>query len=444
MDGGGFAAEGLQIADLDPSVSSQGVGELAPKAPAPAGRDAALTAQQAGTGPQMKLQWLDQRYRLAGPEGPQVDPNASGVEIGVNYKLQSILTIGALAQVNPAAEMLLGGQHSLLDQGWMAGPVTTIRLAPGLVLNARAAALNALNRHCVGSLMPLVRWAGVEDLIRVPGQLYLYMRRESYENDRLVNALRVASGEAYDVLDKGAIREMEPDLAPVFEVALRAHGNGHCRNPHRLATALAERVAREGGQVLRAEVNGLDIEDGEISAVRTDRGAIRARAVVVAAGMWSRSLARLLGHRVPLESQRGYHVTIAEPGPAPRNMLMVLDKKIAITPMETGLRIAGTVELAGLDALPNYRRAEIFLDMGKAIIPGLRTERRSEWMGHRPCLPDSLPVIGRSPRVRNAYFAFGHGHLGLIGSAPTGRIIAQLVTGQAPMIDLDHYRIDRF
>lgn len=139
IDSGGFAAEGLQIADLEPTVSSQGLGGLAPKGAAPASKETALAARQAGTGPQMKLQWLDQRYRLAGPEGPQVDPSASGVEIGVNYKLPSILTIGALAQINPAAEMLLGGQRSLLDRGWMAGPVTTIQLAPGLVLDARAA-----------------------------------------------------------------------------------------------------------------------------------------------------------------------------------------------------------------------------------------------------------------------------------------------------------------
>ena len=307
-----------------------------------------------------------------------------------------------------------------------------------------AAGLQALNRHCVDSLMPLVRWAGVEDLIRVPGQLYLYMKRESYENDRLVNELRAESGESYDVLNKDEIRDLEPDLAPIFEVALRAHGNGHCRNPLRLSQALAERIAREGGQVLRAEVNGFDLEDGRIEAVRTDRGNIRPRAIVIASGMWSKSLAGLLGHRVPLESQRGYHVTIADPGVMPRNMLMVLDKKIAVTPMETGLRIAGTVELAGLDALPNYERAEIFLGMGQSIVPGLRTEKHSEWMGHRPCLPDSLPVIGRAPKIGNAFFAFGHGHLGLLGAAPTGRVIAQLVTGETPMIDVAPYRIDRF
>lgn len=307
-----------------------------------------------------------------------------------------------------------------------------------------AASLQALNRHCVDSLMPLVRWAGVEDLIRVPGQLYLYMKRESYENDRLVNELRAASGESYDVLNKDEIRDLEPDLAPIFEVALRAHGNGHCRNPLRLSQALAERIAREGGQILRAEVNGFDLSGGRIKAVRTDRGNIRPRAVVIASGMWSKTLADLLGHRVPLESQRGYHVTIADPGVMPRNMLMVLDKKIAVTPMETGLRIAGTVELAGLDALPNYERAEIFLGMGQSIVPGLRIEKHSEWMGHRPCLPDSLPVIGRAPKIGNAFFAFGHGHLGLLGAAPTGRVIAQLVAGETPMIDVAPYRIDRF
>jgi hypothetical protein len=132
--------EELQVADLDDATASREDLSAAPRSgAAPLGQDAASAALQVGTGAQMKLQWLDQRYRSAGPEGPQVDPNTSGVEIGVNYKVKAAVTVGALAQVNPAAEMLLGAQRSLVDQGWMAGPFTTIRLAPGLVLDARAA-----------------------------------------------------------------------------------------------------------------------------------------------------------------------------------------------------------------------------------------------------------------------------------------------------------------
>jgi len=136
--GAAGAAEQLQAGDLETVLSRDGR-----PAPMPKGMDATAaapqTGPQAGVGTEMKLQWLDQRYRPAGPEGPQIDPTASGVEIGVNYKFQSAVRVGALAQVNPAGEMLLGAQRSLVDQGWMAGPFTTIRLAPGLVFDARAA-----------------------------------------------------------------------------------------------------------------------------------------------------------------------------------------------------------------------------------------------------------------------------------------------------------------
>jgi hypothetical protein len=136
---GEIPAEDVQVSGLDATVSGPDLADPASSDGAAAGRHTAVAAPQAGAGPHMKLQWLDQRYQGPGPDGPQVDPNVSGVEIGMNYNLKSSITIGALAQVNPAAEVLLGAQRSLSDQGWMAGPFTTIQLAPGLVLDARAA-----------------------------------------------------------------------------------------------------------------------------------------------------------------------------------------------------------------------------------------------------------------------------------------------------------------
>jgi Autotransporter beta-domain len=133
------AIEELQVAGLDETLSSEDLSVLAKKGVGLAARNGAAAASNVGTDAHMKLQWLDQRHRAAGAGGSQVDPKASGVEIGFNYKLQSAATIGALAQVNPAEEMLLGSQRSVVDQGWMAGPFTTIQLAPGLVLDARAA-----------------------------------------------------------------------------------------------------------------------------------------------------------------------------------------------------------------------------------------------------------------------------------------------------------------
>ena len=307
-----------------------------------------------------------------------------------------------------------------------------------------ATALNALNRNSVADTVALARWAGVEHLIELSGQLYLFRSRADYESDRLGKELRDATGQPYEVIGNNAIHDLEPDLAPTYEVALHVPGDGFCRDPYKLTTSLAEAAIRDGVEFLRADVTGFERSDGAISAVKTDRGRRGVSAVVVAGGAWSKPLVRLLGHDVPLESQRGYHVTISNPGPTTRHMCLLQDRKLAITPMAMGLRIAGTVEFAGLHVPPNSKRVEALLRLVREVIPGVNTEGYSEWMGHRPALPDSLPVIGRSPVVPNVLFAFGHGFFGLIGAATTGRIIADLVAGQTPTIDLTPYRIDRF
>jgi D-amino-acid dehydrogenase len=307
-----------------------------------------------------------------------------------------------------------------------------------------AKALNALNRNSVADTVALARWAGVEHLIELSGQLYLFRSRADYESDRLGKELRDATGQSYEVIGNNAIRDLEPDLAPIYEMALHVPGDGFCRDPHKLTTSFAEAAIRAGAEFLRAEVTGFERSNGTVSAVKTDRGRREVSAVLVAAGAWSRPLVRLLGHDVPLESQRGYHVTISNPGPTAHHTCLLQDRKLAITPMAMGLRIAGTVEFAGIDAPPNSKRVEALLRLIREVIPGVNTDEYSEWMGHRPALPDSLPVIGRSTVVSNALFAFVHGFFGLIGAATTGKIVADLVTGQAPPIDLTPYRIDRF
>ena len=345
---------------------------------------------------------------------------------------------------------------------WVMDPLGPLHIQPRYLLRAlpwllrfarettenrvrhNAKALNALNRNSVSDTVALARWARVEHLIQLSGQLYLFRSRAHCENDRLGKELRDATKQPYEVIGNNAIRDLEPDLAPIYEMALYVPGDGFCRDPHKLTTSLAEAAIREGAEFLRAEVNGFERSDGAISAVRTDRGRHRVSAVVVAAGVWSKPLALLLGHQVPLESQRGYHVTISNPGPTARHTCLLQDRKLAITPMAMGLRIAGTVEFAGLDAPPNSKRVEALLRLIREVIPGVNTSEYSEWMGHRPALPDSLPVIGRSPVVPNALFAFGHGFFGLIGAATTGQIVADLVTGRAPPIDLTPYRINRF
>jgi len=158
----------------------------------------------------------------------------------------------------------------------------------------------------------------------------------------------------------------------------------------------------------------------------------------------SGELARRLGHRVPLESQRGYNVTFEQPTVTLSRPVLSGERKFFATPMDQGMRFSGTVEFAGLDAPPNYERSDALVTHAQRMMPELSGSNVTQWMGHRPCMPDSLPVIGRSPRFGNVYWAFGHGHVGLCGGAPTARAIADLVAGRTPAMDLEPYRIDRF
>ena len=145
-----------------------------------------------------------------------------------------------------------------------------------------------------------------------------------------------------------------------------------------------------------------------------------------------------------MDSERGYHVMPSDPGIDLRVPVLSGDYRLGITPMADGIRLAGTVELASLDAPPNYRRAEMMIPLARTLLPDLRVESRDNWMGHRPSTPDSLPVIGRAPRFPEAYFAFGHGHLGLTLGPTTGKLIADLVAGRSPPVDMAPYAAERF
>ena len=166
--------------------------------------------------------------------------------------------------------------------------------------------------------------------------------------------------------------------------------------------------------------------------------------IVVATGALSKKLAHQLGYFVPLDTERGYHAMIKHQTSLSRPVASA-ERQFIITPMSSGLRIAGTVEFAGLDAPENHQRTDVLMEHAAALLPSIDNTPASEtWMGCRPSLPDSLPVIGRSPHHRNVYFGFGHQHLGLTQAAITAELLAQLCNSEVPSLDLTPYRIDRF
>lgn len=287
--------------------------------------------------------------------------------------------------------------------------------------------------------------AQYDGLIRQTGHLYVWRTLARSSGDLLAQSIRDTTGVRSQVLSAGETRELEPTLAPDIQSGLLLPDNGFTCNPERLVKTLAANFVSAGGTVLRRKVLDFVFSEDGPTRLYTDCGTLPVSTLVLCAGAWSMRLgARLTGIHVPLDTERGYHTTLRAPTVQPSRPIMDCERKFIATPMEGGLRIAGTVEIGGLDAPPDYRRADVLQRQGQQLFPRLAFADDSAWMGHRPSLPDSLPVIDRSERYRNVFFAFGHGHLGMTGAPGTARLIADLVAGRAPFIDAGPYSLQRF
>ena len=199
-----------------------------------------------------------------------------------------------------------------------------------------------------------------------------------------------------------------------------------------------------GGTFKKATVRDIDIrEDGTVD-IKTDGNALLADRVVLAFGAYSKPFAQKLGLHVPLNSECGYHIQLPDPGVALNRTVISGEHRFALAPIDAKVRIVGTAELAKVGAPPNYPRAERLIPLAEHLLPGLDTRGGTKWMGHRPSTPDSLPVMGRSNRYPNVYFAFGHNHSGLTLGGMTGRLMADVVAGRPSSVDLAPFDPERF
>lgn len=281
--------------------------------------------------------------------------------------------------------------------------------------------------------------------IRRDGQLLVSRNPRLGPADEFALSLREANGVEVNRVGADDIRQLEPALSHEFQCGLFVPDSGHTTDPHALVRALYGYFVSEGGEFLNTEVIGLTKgEGGEVHRIETADGWLEVDRLVIAAGAYSARLSSRLGDRIPLETERGYHATLADPGIEIARPTSDIDRKFFATSMEAGLRFAGTVEIAGLDAPPNYERARALVTQGRAMFPALKGGEPSVWMGRRPSIPDSLPVIGPSPRADNVWYAFGHGHLGLTMAPATGRLIAALIACRSPHINPVPFRADRF
>lgn len=360
-----------------------------------------------------------------------------------------------------------------------AGPLVIRWLAlPGLVpwllrfmwaghsvarVEATARALSVLLRDAPQRHLQHAVKAGVADLVVQHGLLYLYPDRAAFQAQALSWRLRRDNGVQWTELEGAALRELLPDVDRRYGLGIRVAAGAHCLDPGAYVAALVRQAVAEGGQLVRARATGFVFAGARLAAVRTDRGEVACGRAVIAAGIASAPLARQLGERIPLASERGYHVVLANAPVSLSLPVMPSDGKMAMTPTRGGLRVAGQVELASVGAAPDWRRAELLERFARRMFPALRSgsgagsragtkakatvgtaSSPSRWLGHRPSTPDGLPVIGPSPQHPDVIHAFGHGHVGLAAAPATAELVADLLASRPSAIDPRPYRPDRF
>lgn len=308
----------------------------------------------------------------------------------------------------------------------------------------RAKALTQIIGDSLADHQALAAGTGAEKWIVPADYLYIYKDRAAYEADAFGWQVRRDNGFDWEVLDGAAFRDYDPCFAPALTCAARFGNHGRIADPGRYVKALAACAERQGARIVTGEVTDVVRDGGRVTGLRLGGETLPCDAMVLATGAWSGPLAQKLGLRPPLESERGYHLELWEPSVMPKSPVMIASGKFVATPMEGRLRLAGVVEFGGLTAPPSRAPFALLERNIRAAIPGIRWKKTVEWMGHRPSMADSIPMIGAVPGLSGAYTGFGHDHVGLTGGPKTGRLLAQLIAGQRPNIDLAPYAPGRF
>lgn len=325
------------------------------------------------------------------------------------------------------------------------------RLAPWLVSFFRsstrqeveriAATLAQLLRFAEAGHRSLIEEARCEHILRRAGCLYIYKSEGSYQGAQYELSIRRGNGVAARVLTADEIRQREPNLAMPYHKGILYTDSYNLDDPQTYLIGLAKAFRARGGEFVRGEVGALKINEQSVT-LHIDGSLIEADVVVVAGGAWSRQLATSVGDKIQLTTERGHHVLFPQSGDLLRGPTCYPEHGFFMTPLREGLRVAGTVELGGLNQPLSKRRIRSMIDAAKQLLPAL-TEPERAWLGFRPSMPDSMPVLGFSQHSERVVYAFGHGHIGLTLGGITGRIVSDLVSGREPPIDISPFKPGR-
>ena len=333
-------------------------------------------------------------------------------------------------------------------------PAYMHKLAPWLfrfLLQSRSSAvtknatyLHALSQHAVASWQQLVKRSELSSLFRSTGWLKVYESQKTFASASNSRELMDQLGTPYEVLDAEQIRDLEPGLAPIFKHGFYQQDSLSITDPERLVKGMVKQFVDSGGVYKQFTVNQITTRDSGIQLMSLAEN-LNADKVVVAAGAWSRSLAKQLGDNIPLDTERGYHLMLGQSTHSLLSRPVVNEENsFVLSPMQAGLRMTAQIEFAGMNIAPNFSKIRALLPLAKRMLPELDVREQSAWMGFRPSLPDSLPVLGFANTSKNVLYAFGHQHLGMTLAAISGQIIADLVAGREPPVAVSPYRPNRF
>lgn len=345
---------------------------------------------------------------------------------------------------------------------WLLDPLGPLSLPPSYALNMvpwlwrlwRASARPAYERTVSvharmtpvarSEMLRTVERAGLRAMLKQTGTLDLYDSEASLNAASDDWQAKRKAGFEFQRVGRGEIDSLQPGLAPQFRHGVFTPSGLQVSDPLEFTQALFGNAMSRGASLRIGEVIRIEpINDGA-RVVLADGAVFDAKTVVLAGGAWSKKIVTGLGDHAPLETERGYNTTLPLGAFPLHRQLYFNDHGFVVTPLSSGIRVGGAVELGGLTLAPNYKRSEAMLKKAKSFLPDLKTGGGRQWMGFRPSMPDCLPVISASTATPAIIYAFGHGHLGLTQSAATGRLVADIAARRKPALDIEPYSIGRF
>ena len=288
----------------------------------------------------------------------------------------------------------------------------------------------------------IFREINITNLVEKKGIIYIWTNK-NLKSRELEIKVRNDLGVEQKLLTQKEVLELEPNLKPIFDAGVLYESAMHARDPYGILKEIFRLFLKKGGKFVQEDIKGIEQISANKTVIKSERKEYMFEKSVIASGAFSKNLTDQLGEKIPLDTERGYHVHFKNMDNLISRPVIFLDKGFGLTPMNQGLRAVGTVELGGLKNPPSKKRIEYLIRSTKELLPQLE-KHDDEWLGFRPTLPDFLPILGPSLKNKNIIYAFGHHHLGWTLGAITGKIISGIVAEEKTNLDLSPYSSKRF